>query len=106
MCATELEVRFIRAQFQPPEITPLLELGRGNRGQRNSDRKYLLLIGGGGGNRKGVHSNEIRYLQPKQVPQECLRDFRLLLGTPATGIRLAPNRDDAVQCPAVPCSLP
>jgi hypothetical protein len=33
--------------------------------------------GGGGGNRKGVHSNEIRHLQRKQVPQECLMGFRL-----------------------------
>jgi hypothetical protein len=34
---------------------------------------------GGGGNPKGIHSNKVRHLQPKQVPQECLIDFRLLL---------------------------
>jgi hypothetical protein len=33
--------------------------------------------GGGGGNRKGIHSNKIRWLYPKQVPQECLMEFRL-----------------------------
>ena len=37
---------------------------------------------GEGGNRKGIHSNKIKHLQPKQVPQECLMDFRLLLEHP------------------------
>jgi hypothetical protein len=35
--------------------------------------------GGDGGTRKGVQPNEIKHLQTKQVPQECLRDFRFLL---------------------------
>ena len=44
-----------------------------------SEREGQIRFGGGGGNRKGIHSNKIRHLQPKQVPQECLMDFRLLL---------------------------
>jgi hypothetical protein len=46
-------------------------------------QRHYAIEGGrrarGGGNRTRVHSNEIRYLQTKQVPQECLSDFRLLL---------------------------
>lgn len=45
------------------------------RGARRSDSRE-------GGNRKRVHSNEMRHLQPKQVPQECLMDFRLQLRPP------------------------
>ena len=45
-------------------------------GARRSDSRE-------GGNRKGIHPNRIKHLQPKQVPQKCLMDFRLCLGSAA-----------------------
>lgn len=67
------------------------------------------------GNRKGIHSNKIRHLQPKQVPQECLMDFRLRIPggdwriPSALRLRTAPEVVEELRCrihPAHQKSIP